>query len=215
MGQKTIGHTFDEIIRTEERAREILGDPIPGTPEKTLDHIDDLFARYIAASPFVLLASTDGKGTIDVSPKGDPAGFVRVLDEKTLIFPERPGNRRLDTVLNLLRVPQIGLIFLVPQHRDTLRVSGRAQVVRDAKLQAEMAHAGKEPKVLIAVEVERAFMHCAKCMIRSKLWEPGAWAPIDGVPTIADAAIKQFNVKKEEHKVVHQIFRDDEKDNLY
>ena len=151
---------------------------------KVIDRIDEMCARFIAASPFVVVASTDAGGAVDLSPKGDPPGFVRVLSPRLLAIPDRPGNNRADTMENLLQDDRIGLIFLVPGRRETLRVSGRGRIVRDAGLNARMAHKGREPDLALVVEVERAFFHCAKCMIRSGTVGAGAVAERRG-PAVA------------------------------
>lgn len=143
--------------------------------------------RFIAACPFVIVASRGADGRIDVSPKGDPPGFVAVLDEKTLAIPDRPGNHRLDTFENLLTHPEIGLFFLIPGNGDTLRVSGKGKIVRDLSLQALLAVNGKAPNLILMISVEEAFMHCPKCVARSRLWTPEHWPDCSNVPTLAEA----------------------------
>ena len=124
---------------------------------------------------------------MDISPKGDPAGFVRVLDDRTLLIPDRPGNRRADTFTNVLQNPNVALYFLVPGHRETLRVTGRARIVRDAGLRAEAALNGKTPDLLLAVSVNEVFFHCAKCVIRSNLWQG---TPNEGLASMAEVIHK-------------------------
>jgi hypothetical protein len=136
-----------------------------------------------------LIATADADGDMDVSPKGDPAGFVKVLDEKTIAVPDRPGNRRLDSFRNLLVNPQVGLIFLIPGVDHTLRVSGKAIIVRDRELREEMAIRGKLPDHALVVSVERVLSHCAKCMIRSHLWKPEAWPDTAEVPGLAEILV--------------------------
>jgi PPOX class probable FMN-dependent enzyme len=118
----------------------------------------------------VLIASTDGEGSIDISPKGDPPGFVRVLDDTTLAIPDRPGNHRADTFVNIVQHPYVGLIFLIPGTKNTLRVRGRATIVRDLELRESMAIEGRTPEVALVVDLTTAYFHCAKCIIRSELW---------------------------------------------
>ena len=190
MNAATPGPAFREVISSEEELEAILGRPSPRVIAKVTDTIDALSRDFIARSPFVLVASSDGDGNFDVSPKGDPPGFVRVLgDSRALAIPERPGNRRADTFRNVLRNPRVGLIFLVPGKVETLRVSGTASIVRDAGLREEMALGGKVPELALVVSVREAFMHCAKCMIRSRLWEPGRWPALDGLPSLAEAMV--------------------------
>lgn len=180
---------FSDVIETIEALRDIIGAPSQLVIDKVQPEIDEMSAAWIAASPFMLIASSDAEGNLDVSPKGDPAGFVHVLNSTTLLIPDRPGNRRVDTLGNLLQNPKIGLIFLVPGKEETLRVNGRAQIVRDADLREQFAVNGKLPALLIAVKTDEVFFHCAKCMIRSQLWETSA--ANDGLPTLAEIMIKQ------------------------
>ena len=151
---------FDEVIATRERLRELSKEPSFRARNKVIDHVDEICRRFIAACPFVIVASRGADGQIDVSPKGDPAGFVSVLDEKTLAIPDRLGNNRLDTFENLLVHPEIGLIFMIPGHGDTLRISGTGKIVRDASLQARLAVNGKRPSNLILViTIAEVFLH--------------------------------------------------------
>jgi len=180
---------FEEVITTRERLREVNKLPSHLVNNKTIDHIDDICRRFIAASSFVVVASRGHDNRFDLSPKGDPAGFVTVLDERTLAIPDRPGNNRLDTFENLLVNPEVGLWFLIPGHGDTLRVSGKGRIVRDAALQKKLAANGKSPNLALVVTVEEAFLHCPKCVIRSGLWKPDQWPDRSQVPTLAEAMI--------------------------
>jgi PPOX class probable FMN-dependent enzyme len=180
---------FDEVISSRERLREIMGMPNHRAASKVVDHIDDICRRFIAASPFAVIATRGKDGYLDQSPKGDPAGFVTVLDEKTLAIPDRMGNNRIDTFENVLASPEVGLIFLIPGYGYTLRVSGHGNIVRDAELQKRLAVHGREPKLVLVVQIEEAFMHCAKCMARSNLWKPEAWPDLGNVPSLAEAMI--------------------------
>jgi len=126
---------------------------------------------------------------MDTSPKGDPPGFVKVLDKHTMAIPDRLGNRRGDTFLNVLENPSVGIVFIVPRRREVVRVSGTASLARDPDLLAEMTVNAKAPDLVMIVRVREAFFHCGKSMIRSGMWEPDRWAPIDGLPTYAQALI--------------------------
>jgi len=179
---------FSDVITSVAALEAVLGRPNERVAHKTIDTLDIHCRRFIARCPFVLVASFDARGAIDVSPKGDPPGFVQVLDDKTLAIPERPGNRRADTFRNLLQNPRVGLLFLIPGKRETLRVGGTAQIVRDTGLRESMAVGGRVPDLALAVSVQEAFFHCSKCMIRSHLWEPEAWPALDGLPSLAEAA---------------------------
>jgi PPOX class probable FMN-dependent enzyme len=189
---------FDEVIDSEERLRELFPPVHERAATKVIDHIDPVCRRYIAAAPFVLVATRGTDGRLDISPKGDPAGFVRVLDERTLAIPDRPGNNRLDSFGNLMANPEIALIFLIPGNGDTLRVSGKARLVRDARLQAEMAINGREPSLIVVVDVEEAYTHCPKCVVRSGLWSPDRWPDRSAVPTLAEALMAHASLTMNE-----------------
>jgi hypothetical protein len=175
----------EHTIASVDALREILGRPSQLVLDKSISEIDAHCARFIAASPFVLIGTADAAGKQDVSPKGDPAGFVKVLDAHRLLIPDRPGNRRADSLTNLIVNPAIGLLFLIPNVEDTLRVNGRAEISTDPVLRAQCVVLGHTPSVVIVVHVEEAFLHCAKCMKRSRLWHTDA-APVD-VPSLAEA----------------------------
>ena len=145
--------------------------------------------RFIAKSPFCIIASSDPQGTIDVSPKGDPPGFVRVLDDKRLAIPDRPGNRRIDTFHNLMRDPRVGLLFIIPGKTETLRISGEARIVRDLELRESLQFKGKVPALALVVYVTHAFMHCPKCMVRGSIWQPDAWPDSEKIADIGTALI--------------------------
>ena len=180
---------FTDVVDGEEALRAATGAAHQRALDKVVEVIDDHARRFIAASPFVFIGSTGPDGTIDVSPKGDPAGFVRVLDERTLAIPDRPGNRRYDTWRNLFANPAVGLIFVVPGIEWTLRVSGTAILVRDQTLRQALAERGKLPDQVLVVAVERVLAHCPKCMIRSGMWKPEMWPDVAGVPSLAEALV--------------------------
>jgi len=178
-----------EIIATQTRLRELYRMPSHRVIDKEADSLDDVFRRYIAASPFMLISTYNRNGGVDISPKGDPPGFVSVLDDKTLAIPDRPGNNRLDTLENLLVNPEIGLLFLIPGNGDTLRIIGTAQIIRDHALNAKLGVQGKPALLAIVVTVRSAFMHCPKCVIRSKLWQPDHWPDRGAVPSLAEQMV--------------------------
>lgn len=180
--------SFSEVLGSEAELEAFLGSPNARVLAKVTDRLDDLCRDFIARSPFLVISSSDAVGRVDCSPKGDPPGFVQVLDEKTLAIPERPGNRRADTFRNILQNPKVGLIFIVPGKGETLRVSGTARIVRDLWLRETMTHNGKVPDLALVVTVEEVFAHCTKCMVRSALWQPTSWNP-DGLLTIGSAMV--------------------------
>ncbi len=161
---------FTGTITTLEALREIIEPPGESVVAKEISELDDYCRDFISRSPFIIMASTDGNGSLDTSPKGDPPGFVQVLDNKTLAIPERPGNNRADTLVNLIQHPHLGVIFLIPGTRNTLRVRGTARIVRDSELRESMSVNGQVPELAIILDVTVAYFHCAKCIIRSKLW---------------------------------------------
>ncbi|HXV29952.1 MAG TPA: pyridoxamine 5'-phosphate oxidase family protein [Sinorhizobium sp.] len=186
---KGLRHRFRDIVTSEEQLRSELGPPSERSIAKVVQTIDEQARQFIARSPFVFIASVTADGMLDVSPKGDPAGFVKVLDEKTIAIPDRPGNRRLDTLRNVLVNPNVGLIFLIPGVTHTLRVAGKALIVRDAELRETMAVNGKPPEHVLVVEVSHVLSHCPKCMVRSKMWQPEAWPDISDLPSFAEMLI--------------------------
>jgi PPOX class probable FMN-dependent enzyme len=157
----------------EAQLRDVLGgEPAKLIREKIADRLNPLTRRFVERSPFVVVASGRPDGGLDVSPRGDPAGFVRILDDRTLLLPDRPGNKLADTLTNLLEDDRIALLFLIPGINDTLRVNGRARIVDDAELLAESEVEGKVPQLGILVEVKEAYTQCPKAFLRSDLWNP-------------------------------------------
>ena len=159
-------------IEDEAELRAVIGSPTELVQSKIAGRLNDLTRQFIERSPFVCIATASPDGGLDVSPRGDPAGFVRILDERTLFLPERPGNKLADTLTNLLADDRIALLFLIPGVGDTFRVNGRAVLARDETLLAECAVDGKVPKLGILVTVEEAYTQCSKALIRSDLWNP-------------------------------------------
>jgi len=201
-------------IATETALRDIIGDAHPITVDKEMDHLDKHARRFVALSPFLCLGTTNGKGQADVSPRGDPPGFVKVLDARTLLIPERPGNRRADSMLNLMAEPVIGLIFFVPGIEETLRISGRATVIDDDAPLADLAVRGKAPKLGIRVDVERVFFHCAKALKRSGLWNPDVQVPRDAFPTPGQV-IRDQRRPNDSVDDLDALVIEDQKNNLY
>jgi PPOX class probable FMN-dependent enzyme len=180
---------MDEIT-TEEELHELLGEPTPAAAGKDRTALDDVHRQWLAASPFCLVATSAADGSCDVSPKGDPPGFTIVLDDRTIALPERAGNRRADGFGNILSNPHVGLVYLLPGRGDTLRINGRARLVRDPDLLDRMVVKGHRPLLALVVEIEQVFFHCAKAFLRSALWEPASWQP-DVVPSRARIAHQQ------------------------
>jgi uncharacterized protein len=176
---------FDAIVTSEQELREIVGVPSDRARRKERSLLDEHCRAFIARSPFLLMATSDAGGRCDVSPKGDAPGFVQVLDDRRLIIPDRPGNKRLDGMVNLLANPHVGLIFIVPGREETLRVNGRAWITRSEDLLVRMTVNGRTPLLGIGVEVEQCFLHCAKAFMRSHLWKHDDWPEADALPSMA------------------------------
>ncbi len=175
------------IVKSVDEVKATLGPDFDNQVNKIINHIDEHCRAWIERSPFLTVASCNAKGQMDISPKGDPAGFVKVLDRKTLAVPDRIGNHRGDTFLNVLENPRVGLMFVVPKRREVLRVSGAAQIVRDPDLLEQMVVNRHSPDLALIVRVEEVFFHCGKSMIRSRMWQPEEWGSIEGLPTYAQA----------------------------
>lgn len=172
-----------EIIENEAQLRALIGEPAPVVCAKIVEHLTPLTRLFIERSPFLCLATSDEHGNCDVSPRGDPAGFVRILDDRTLLIPERPGNRIADSLRNILSNPHVGLIFVVPGITDTFRVNGRAVLTTDAALLEPSEVEGKRPKLGILVDIDEAYTQCSKAFLRSHLWDPSRFLERSALPT--------------------------------
>ena len=174
-------------INTEAELREALGGYPSGravTKERTSLH--PLQIEWLKTSPFCVLATSDAEGRCDASPKGDPAGqLIHVLDPQTIVIAERPGNKRADGYLNILSNPHVGVLSLIPGRNDTLRINGRARLVRDAPYFDELAVKGKRPVLAIEIDIEQVFSHCAKAFMRSGLWDQSSWPPLEDMLSVA------------------------------
>ncbi len=176
-------------VANKEELREILGSVNPRAANKNRTELHAYHREWIAASSFVLVSTSGKNGQCDVSPKGDPAGFTHIIDKTSIAIPERPGNRRADGFHNLLDNGHVGLLYLIPGRGDTLRINGRARLLRDAPFFDALIVNGNRPKLAILVEIEAIFFHCSKAFLRSKLWKPEEWNPAIVPPrsTIAHA----------------------------
>ena len=160
----------DHLITTMEQLQTIYGEKVPASVVKEIDYVSGAYRKLIEAAPFLAVATSGPEG-LDCSPKGDPAGFVRILDEKTLAIPDRPGNNRIDGFRNIIRDPRIALLFLIPGVGETLRVNGRASISIDPELMQSFAVNGKLPRCVLIIHIETIYFHCAKAIVRSKLWD--------------------------------------------
>lgn len=179
-------------IDTPAALRAHYGEPTPRALKKQLDRLDKHCRAFVALSPFLVMATSDAAGRADASPKGDAPGFVQVLDEHTLLIPDRIGNNRCDGLHNLLENPRIGLLFIVPGRNETLRVNGRAEIVVDPAILEGLQAQGKTPKAALRVTVEEAYMHCGKEMIRSDLWNPDKHRGAEDFPSLGGVLADQI-----------------------
>jgi PPOX class probable FMN-dependent enzyme len=174
-------------VTTAEELREIVGHPDKYVANKVKDRLSPVQRSWLAHCPLAFVATTDAQGRVDVSPKGDPAGFVHVTDDRTIAIPERPGNKRVDGYLNVLQRPYVGTLFVIPGRGDTLRINGRARVLADADYFDAMCVKGKRPLLALEIAIEEVFFHCAKAFLRSDAWDPSTWNPT-AVPSVAQIA---------------------------
>ncbi|MCR9139464.1 MAG: pyridoxamine 5'-phosphate oxidase family protein [Alphaproteobacteria bacterium] len=184
-------NAFTDVISTREQLRAITGHASPNVREKVMTALSQHGRDFIAKSPFLLIGSADEMGFGDVSPKGDPPGFVKIIDDRTLAIPDRPGNRLADTLENVLSNPQVGLLFLIPGKNETLRVNGTVTIVHDEPLRQSMAIRGRAPALVMVVDIKEVYFHCSRCMVRSSLWRPELWPDTDDLPSMAQIMVDQ------------------------
>jgi PPOX class probable FMN-dependent enzyme len=174
-------------VNTVDELRAIVGHPNHFVANKVRDRLSAVHRDWLAYSPLSFVATTNAQGRVDVSPKGDPPGFVHVIDDTTIAIPERPGNKRVDGYLNVLQRPHVGTLFLIPGRGDTLRINGTARVLADADYFDAMTVKGKRPILALEIDIEEVFFHCAKAFLRSDAWDPSTWKPT-AVPSAARIA---------------------------
>ncbi|MEM7407410.1 MAG: pyridoxamine 5'-phosphate oxidase family protein [Pseudomonadota bacterium] len=193
---------WKQVLTRPEQVRALIGEPRESQLTKVLSSLDQHCRAWIERSPFIVLCSAGADGRLDASPKGDPGGFVKIVDDRTLAIPDRPGNRRADTFMNLLHNPQVAVIFLMPGRGETLRVTGKASIVLDEELLQEMVVNKRAPQAALVIDIEEIMFHCGKSMIRSKLWQPEHWPSIDGLASyaqfIADQSVTDETVEQME-----------------
>lgn len=181
----------DHLIKNVEELTALFDETHPLAVHKCLPRLDKYAREFISRSPFVCVATHDVNGASDVSPRGDPAGFVKVLNDTTLAIPDRPGNNRLDTMSNIVNSGSLGLLFMVPGYDDTLRVNGSAVLTTDPDILGALSLNGREPKVAILMTVKESFLHCAKAFKRSKLWDIETQQKRSEMPTLGQMIIEQ------------------------
>lgn len=202
-------------ITTLAQLRALIPEPSEVAVAKTRPTLDEHSRRLIGLSPLVLIGTQSPDGRGDVSPKGDPPGFVAVLDDTTLAVPDRPGNNRTDTFANVVANPAVGLLFVVPGLTETLRVNGTAVLTTDPELLATLAVNGREPKLAMVVTVSEAFLHCGKALIRSKLWDPQRHVDRSAMPSIGRVIADQLALDDAFVTSADAALADDYRDGLY
>jgi PPOX class probable FMN-dependent enzyme len=210
----------DAVIASEDELRGNYGEPMDIALMKQLGKLDEHCKDFISRSPFLCIGTSAADGKADVSPRGDPPGFVQVLDDNTIFIPDRPGNNRLDTMSNIVANPDVGLLFLIPGFEDTLRVNGKATLVKDEKILERCAVNRKVPTMGIMVEINEAYLHCAKAVRRSKLWKAESQQDRKEMPTLAQMILEQVATPekqptKEEIKEGDEFIEDNYKTGLY
>ncbi len=203
-------------IDRPELLRESLGRPIPAVAGKEMPALDRHARRFIGLSPILFISTVGADGRADVSPRGDPPGFVKIVDDRTLLIPERPGNRRADTMMNIIENPcrSVGLLFLVPGVEEVLRASGRARVIDDRAALADMRVRGKAPLYGILIGLDELFFHCAKALKRSRLWNPETRIPRGDFPSLAQITKDQRDTGESLEEIESRI-RDSYENRLY
>ncbi len=174
-------------VTSVDDLRAIVGHPTAAVAKKVTARLSEAQQGWLRQSPLGFVATTDAHGRVDVSPKGDPPGFVQIIDDTTIAIPERPGNRRADGYLNILERPHVGSVFVIPGRGDTLRINGTARILSDADYFEDMAMNGKRPILALEIAVEEVFFHCPKAFLRSEAWKPESWNPT-AVPSVAQMA---------------------------
>jgi PPOX class probable FMN-dependent enzyme len=212
--------TMKAVLGNENAVREVIGTPMELAVKKAIPKLDKYSRELIERSPFLTLGTANANGKADVSPRGDAPGFVLILDDNTLFIPERPGNNRVDSLTNITENPNVGLLFMVPGFDETLRVNGRATVVKDGRLLERCAVRERVPKLGILVAVEEAYLHCAKAFRRSKLWDPESRQDRSEMPSIGKIILEQTAAadalpSDEEINVVDALIEDNYRNELY
>ncbi|EEE38369.1 phosphohydrolase (MutT/nudix family protein) [Rhodobacteraceae bacterium KLH11] len=187
---------FSNLITSDEELEQICGQPLPQIVAKELSALDQMCRDFIAASSFCLIASANPDGHLDISPRGDPAGFVQTLSDTMIAIPDRPGNKRVDTFRNVLKDPRVSVIFFVPGKMETLRLRGSARISADSDLLSGMAIGQHAPKLALLIHVETVFAHCPKCIIRSNLWQPSEWPDASHLANMNAMMVKHAKINK-------------------
>ena len=211
---EVFGIDVEEEVKTRQDLRTYRNPPSRFVANKVIDHIDDLAQRFIESSSMVVLATRRADGGIDMTPRGEPPGFVQILNDRVIALPDRLGNNRADAFENILRDTGVGLYFIIPGHRDSLRISGQARIVRDARLVSRMEVRGHVPELSILVRVEALLSHCPKAFVRAGIWERDTWPDLRNVPS-AGAFLKKHGKLPDPVTDVEGIVAKDGQNRLY
>ena len=201
----SLSDPFEGALERVEQLRELYDAAMERAVSKDIGYLDEMCRRLIAATPMLFVATYSAEGRCDVSPRGGPAGFVTVLDDQHLAIPDATGNRRLDTLENVVASGRAGVIFVIPGRDTTLRVNGRACVTAEPELLERLTRVGKPPRTAIVIEAEEVYAHCPKAFVRSRLWDPASWPEADGLPTPAEVSVAHqrdpsWSVEQEERR---------------
>lgn len=205
----------DYLLKNEAQLREQFGETTESIWAKASDFISEPMRQFISLSPFCCISSCDESGRTDISPRGDAPGFVSVADSGELLIPDRPGNRRYDTIRNIMETSQVSLLFMIPDISITLRVNGHAQITFDPDILSRFEVKGRLPKMVLIVTVQEAYGHCAKAILRGKLWQENYKASPTQVPSLAELMSHHLALKTEEIDQIDQNVVQDLKDSMY
>lgn len=206
---------FKDVLSSEAEIRELIGYSSEIVTKKSIDYVDMHCRDFISMSPLLFLSTSDADGSCDVSPRGDAPGSVLVLDDKHLVIPERPGNRRIDSMRNILSNPHIGIIFIIPGLEETLRVNGKAYIIKDSSILQQMKAKEKQPLLAIGVEVEECYIHCAKAFKRSNLWDYTSWNEAGALPSIPAILKAHVNSAEYTEEVIEKGLQESYEKRLY
>lgn len=202
------------IIQSNEGLRKVIGDKVDALEAKVSDRIDEFALEFIQKSPFLILSTSDRDGNCDASPKGDQPGFVEVLDDRTILIPDRPGNKLAYGHENVLENPHVGLLFMIPGTTETLRINGSAELDSSDDLREQLAARGKPATLVIRVSVDQCFFHCSKAFIRSGLWKPDTWLETPHKVSFGTIYARKENLPEEAGKALDEAIEADYRDNL-
>ncbi|MDQ0254041.1 PPOX class probable FMN-dependent enzyme [Evansella vedderi] len=210
-----MGNHFHHIIQSEAELLSLLGEPSDLAKNKVITSLDEQCIQFLNRAPFLVVATSNREGQCDVSPRGDAPGFVYVIDEKTILIPERKGNKRADSMKNILETSHVGLQFFIPGLEETLRINGEAVLITDIKWLEKMEVQGQIPAVAIAVTITECFIHCAKAFKRSELWKPSTWPAKDLLPNPAKMLRDHANMKDQSVEAMEKHLQNSYKNDLY